>query len=1276
MSDLTRPAVPAVPWSAELSPGGPSATTSEDPEALRLRALRRFDVLDSEPERAIDDLTALAAQLCATPMALVSLVDRDRQWFKSHLGLELCETDREASFCAQALDRTDPLVVPDTHADARFADNPLVTGEPFVRFYAGAPLVAEGYVLGTLCVLDSVPRSLSATQLGQLQVLARQVVSQLELRRHAAQLAQQNLARRQVEAELRTQRALLDDVLAHTDIAIFAKDLDGRFLLANEATRLQAQGAIPDLLGRSDYDAFPALAADAFRAHDQLVRDTGVTHVFTESLPGRGGDLVQLRTTRFPLRDSSGRVYATGGVSVDVTGPAGQSRALAESETRWRLLVENSPVPVAVIGADGRFRYANPRALELYGIGSHEQILGMRAVDFVPPGGLERTRALFDRVRSGSAVTGYSWDLLRHDGTVVAVEVNAAAISYGGSDAVQVELRDVTVQQRAAEALRRSEHRFRTLFDRSPVGMAELLPDGTVVDVNAQLCRMLGYSREELIGTSAGDLLVDPDERARQRADIASLDEHDSYFARRAYRHRGGGVLQVQVGVAVERDATGRATRMLATATDLTEQVRAEGQLAAAHEELRRRQIFTDAVLDSIDVGIVACDENAELTVFNRATKLWHGTDIADTDSARDSEHFGQAFDLFDDDGTVLTPDRVPLLRALRDGAVAGAEIVISPHARPATRVECSGRAMVDAEGSLLGAVVAMTDVTEARAHQRALQASELRFRATFDNDPAGLAMLTPHGRIVQVNRAFAGIVDLAEDRLYALPSVTGLLLPADQAGFADMVRQALRHAGRPVTAERQLVTAGGAQVWCLLTVTDLPDPEGERCILLQAEDITLRKEAEQRLTRQALYDSLTDLPNRVMLLDRVRTAIARLQRRNKGLLYVMFCDLDGFKAVNDAQGHAAGDHLLVEVAHRLRAAVRPADTVARLGGDEFVVLCEDVESPEAASAIAARIETAICLPIVWQGHPLAVTASIGIARGDSTTTAEELIRHADTAMYQAKRLGKDRCEVFDEDMRVRATSRVTIEAAIRRALGDATVEAFYQPVVKLAGEKVAGFEALARIRMPDGSLLMPNDFIPVAEDSGLIVPLGTQVLTSACRQIAEWNAAAGSSLILSVNLSARQAARPDLGRVVLGALEQAGLPASALCLELTESVLLEAARSTLHSLDELREAGVEIGIDDFGTGYASLRYLRQLPVTFLKVDREFVSRITTSRDDRVIVQTVMRLAADLGLHCVVEGIETREQIALLNTESAFGQGYLFGRPADARSTTRLLNLG
>ncbi len=1245
-------------------------------EQARLAALSRFGVLDTPPEEAFDALTALAAQLCETPMASVTLVEVDRMWFKSRLGLDVSEIPREISFCAHALASPDVLMVPDATADARFADNPLVTGGPGIRFYAGAPLVtADGYVLGTLCVLDVVPRVLTERQLGQLGVLARQVVSQLELRRHTEELAAEVAARTVAEAALRDNQRLLDGVLGHTDVVVYAKDLDGRFLLANPALqRLLGQGE-QEVLGRSDYDLFPELAADQFRQHDRQTAAAGISQQFAEALVHPDGTPHEYLSTKFPLRDDSGLVYAVAGVSTDVTALSAERRASEQSEQRWRALVESRPVAVAVIGNDARFAYANPQAAVLFGVPDPGALIGRPALDFVPEGAEPETAALFGALlQGGPALLGRRWELRRLDGSQPTVELNAAGVSYLGQPAVQVELRDVTEQAAAENALRESEARFRALFACSAVGIAESRPDGTLLEVNEQLCRLLGYSAQELVGQPASILLADQVQVERQLRDLATLETKASYFAERDYRHRDGSVVPVIVGVGVVRDDAGRVSRVLGSVVDVSARVAAEHALREAHGELAARQDFTDAVLDSIEVGVVACDAAGHLTLFNDATKAWHGIDLDDhLEGAVDPERFADAFDLRDADGQLLTPDQVPLLRALHQGVVRDAEMIITPRGLPATRVLCSGRALTGPDGRLMGAVVAMTDITVARAQTLALQSSEQRFRTTFNNDPAGLAVLAPEGRLLQVNPALCRLLGRDEAELLALPDVLQLAVPEDRRALAALRRRALTERGASLTGERRLIRADGAELWALLTVTELPDATEGSCILLQVEDITARRIAEKRLTRQALYDSLTDLPNRAMLLDRIKTALARLARRpGDGALAVLFCDLDGFKAVNDAHGHAAGDALLVEVAGRLTQVMRPSDTVARLGGDEFLILCENLADPNEITRIASRVEAAISAPISWLGQSLTVTASVGIAFGSGVRTAEELIRHADTAMYQAKQLGKDRYEVFDDDMRTRSTSRVRVEQELRTALDNGQIEVHYQPIFALPERRIVSVEALARIRLPDGSHLMPDAFIPVAEDTGMIVPLGTAVLRSACQQLVRWRSLA-PDLQVAVNLSARQAARPDLCEVVHGALTDVGLPAEALAVELTESVLLEAARSTLGKLSELRQTGVHIGIDDFGTGYASLRYLRKLPVSFLKVDRTFVAGMTEHPQDAVIVRTVIGLAADLGLGCVVEGVETTAQLDGISGSSVWAQGYLLGRPTTAEHFTELL---
>ncbi len=995
------------PGSAPLGRVEPSPEQAA--ERGRLAALRDFGVLDTAPERAFDELTALASRLCGTPMALVSLVDADRQWFKSHLGLDLCQTTRDVSFCAHALHSDAVLVVPDATKDARFAGNPLVTGAPHVRFYAGAPLVAlSGHVLGTLCVLDVMARVLTQEQIETLTMLARQAVDQLELRRQADALATEVGARSAAETALRDSQRLLRGILDHTDAVIYAKDLDGRYLLANPAHSRLLGRQLEEVLGRSDDDLFPAMAAEDHRRHDRQVAVTGLRSVLAEQAHDPDGTVHSYLSTKFPLLDDHGRSYAVAGVSTDVTELVAARAENAASEQRWKALVEHSPAAVAVVGADGRFAYANPRAVALYGT-PPGQLVGRHAAEFIPDSDDGRVAGLFAALlQDGPVVLAHRWTLRRMDATPVAVEVNAAKVSYDGQPAVQIELRDVSAQVAADGALRRSEERFRALWACSPVGAAEALADGTIVAVNPQLADMLGYAATDLVGRPSSVLLADPaDLLARQ--DLQSLEQTSGYFSERVYRRKDGTDLDVLVGSAVVRDDCGRVHSVVGTVLDISERVRARDALNQAHAELEARQAFTAAVLDSVDIGIVACDAEGHLTLFNDATQRWHGIDLADRpQDAVDTSRFPEIFALHDAAGQPLSADQVPLTRALLDGEVRDAEIVISPHGRPATRVLCTGRALTAPDGRALGAVVAMTDITAARAQTRALQASEQRFRTTFTHDPAGLAVLTPDGLALQVNPAMCRLLDRTESELVALGDLTQLVSVEGCMSLTALTRQALSGGGAAFTAEGQMLRPDGTGPWVLLTATRLLDTDDERSLLLQVEDISARRDAEQNLTRQALHDGLTDLPNRTLLLERTSRALERLAREGgSGALAMLFVDLDGFKAVNDDHGHSAGDALLVEVAARLAHAIRPTDTVARLGGDEFVVLCEDLPDAAEATRIAARLAQAISEPVTWAGQLLSVTGSVGIAYGSAALSAEELVRCADTAMYQVKRLGK-----------------------------------------------------------------------------------------------------------------------------------------------------------------------------------------------------------------------------------------------------------------------------
>jgi diguanylate cyclase (GGDEF)-like protein/PAS domain S-box-containing protein len=433
------------------------------------------------------------------------------------------------------------------------------------------------------------------------------------------------------------------------------------------------------------------------------------------------------------------------------------------------------------------------------------------------------------------------------------------------------------------------------------------------------------------------------------------------------------------------------------------------------------------------------------------------------------------------------------------------------------------------------------------------------------------------------------------------------------------------------------------------------------------------RQGSDEQIRHQALHDCLTGLPNRTLLLERLNHWLERAGRTG-GRAALLFLDLDHFKMVNDGLGHKAGDALLLAVAERLAAVLRPSDTVARVGGDEFVLLCEDIASEPAALDLVERITLAMDVPFTLDGHQRVVTASIGIALAESGTDPEVLLRNADAAMYRAKERGRARFELFDEAMRERSLRWLEIERDLRSALERGEFHNLYQPIVD-GQERVIGFEALVRWTHPERGLLAPVEFIPVADQSGLIVPIGELVLRAACEQALHWpQGHDGESLKISVNLSPRQVSHPALVDSVAEILEDTGLEPSRLDLEITETVLIDDTEMALETLTDLKALGVGLVLDDFGTGYSSLAYVKRFPIDMLKIDRSFVDGLADGNEDAAIVSAVISMGQALRVDVLAEGVETCEQARQLRTLGCeFAQGYLYAKPLGPESIAAFL---
>jgi len=555
----------------------------------------------------------------------------------------------------------------------------------------------------------------------------------------------------------------------------------------------------------------------------------------------------------------------------------------------------------------------------------------------------------------------------------------------------------------------------------------------------------------------------------------------------------------------------------------------------------------------------------------------------------------------------------------------------------------------------------------------RLLRRSEERFRSLVQNSVDVNMVLRPDGTISYESPAAERVLGLhVEDRI-GTPALE-IVHPEDR-DFAERLLDDVVHTpGAEISGELRARHADGSWRTIETVLKNFLDDPAVEGVVVNYRDITTRKTLEEELRRQAFHDSLTGLANRALFADRLEHALARTRRFGHPVA-VLFLDLDDFKTVNDSLGHGEGDALLIAVGKRLAGAMRAGDTIARMGGDEFAVLVEDPSDAAAPIAVAERLLAILELPFEIGSKELFVHASVGVAVSTGQTKdGDELLRDADVSMYTAKNKGKNRVEVFEPSMHAAAMARLALKGDLERALERGEFGLLYQPIMRLASREVVGVEALVRWHHPRRGMVGPAEFIPVAEETGLILPLGRWVLEEACRQAVAWDARLDQRLAMSVNVSGRQIHQPGFVEEVRGILAATGLQPARLTLELTESVLMQDVGATTVTLTALKALGVRLAIDDFGTGYSSLSYLRRFPIDELKIDRSFVATIEDGAEQSALVRSILKLGETMHLQTVAEGIEEAGQLAeLQHLGAGFGQGYLFARPLEPDAVVALV---
>ena len=772
--------------------------------------------------------------------------------------------------------------------------------------------------------------------------------------------------------------------------------------------------------------------------------------------------------------------------------------------------------------------------------------------------------------------------------------------------------------------------------------------DGKIRVINHAAAALLGYREGDLVGRPIRTI-IDPQETISTGQLLRSGGTLDLHMG---WRNASGARVDVIASSSFVRDDDNAPVGVVYVASDVTE--RRRNEQAMRESEHRYRTLFEGNplpmwVYDFETLRFIAVNEAAARHYGFSKDEFLQLT-IADIRPAEEIPHMMKTLSALHDS------DRNRIFRhRKKDGSVFDAEI---------TSFEF-------VSGGRRARLVIAVDVTERHRAEERLRESEERYRLLFERNLAGVFRSTLDGRILEVNEALARIFGYERDELLKQTSYT-LYFNAEER---HRIMARLREQHTLSNVELRMKRRDGSPVWVLENMNLLETADGgiiEGTII----DITERKAAQEQVEYQAYHDVLTGLPNRLLFRDRISVALAHA-RRSRRAVAVMFLDLDQFKLVNDTLGHTVGDGLLQAAAERLVSCVRGNDTVARMGGDEFTILLSDLADTRAAATVAQKILDNISRPIEVDGHELFATTSIGVAIfPDDGMDAETLLKNADRAMYRAKELGRNNYQFATRAAIEAGAGRLSLERSLHHAFDRKEFVIHYQPMIEVGTQRVIGAEALIRWKSPEFGLMSPDEFIPVAEECGLILPIGEWVLRTACGQMQSWRRGGHHDLHVAVNLSARQFQQHDLTDMIERILHETALPASALDVEITESTAMHNAELSLNIMSRLKQMGVHISIDDFGTGYSSLSYLKKFPIDTVKIDQNFIRDLSQGSNDGAIISAVISMARALKLRVVAEGVETEAQLAFLRLQHCETiQGFLYSRPLPAEEFEAVLAL-
>ena len=978
---------------------------------------------------------------------------------------------------------------------------------------------------------------------------------------------------------------------------------------------------------------------------------------FEYRIVGNDGTLYWVRDRSCFIKDKAGKSICWQGIIMDVTDRKLAVVELQKRELLYRTLARTIP-KTAVLLFDHDLRYTLADGEQLKNHDWTSEMFEDRTLwEVFPPEIADEWSDYYKR-----ALRGEHFNIdVESEGRALQISVLPVRDEDGVIFAGMVTWQDVTEQKKTTDALKESETRYRQLFENASDIIYVHDLDGNYISINHAAEQIIGYTREEVLSMNMTDIVAPEHVNLIKQKLSMKVDGSANQTVYEVNCIRKDGTqfaLEVNSSI-ITKD--GLAVAVQGVARDVTTRKRAEE--ASRKNEERYRDLFENA-----NDLIYTHDLVGNFTSLNRAGEFITGY----------SREEALKMNL----GQVVAPEFLEMAKTMAAKKVTGERPttyeleIIAKDGRRVT-LELSTRLIVS-DGLPVGVQGIGRDITARRQTEISLHNTLSLFASTFESTADGIVVMSLDRNIVTCNKKFAEMwqidPDIIEkkdgDRL--TEHIVGQL--AETEGFVENLD--LIYAD-PMSTLNDVVKLRDGRIYERYSQPQFLEgvPVGRVCCF---RDITERNRAEEKLRYYALHDTLTDLPNRVAFMNHLKNAVERSNGNSFAKFAVLFLDLDRFKLINDSLGHVVGDKLLIAISERLIACVRPGDVVARLGGDEFTILLNRSGEMGEVTKIAERLQARISEPFKIDNYEVFTTASIGVVVSSNVERqAEDFLRDADAAMYRAKESGKARYEIFDREMHVRNMNLLQIETDLRHAVERNEFEVLYQPIVDLATGRVQEFEALIRWRHPKHGLVTPDEFVSVAEETGLIIPIGKWILEESCRQTADWQQRYSFPLSISVNLSAKQLMHPTLTAQVKDVLFTTGLDASQLKLEVTESTVMEHSEKALKVLVELDELGVELSTDDFGTGYSSLSYLQRFPFERLKIDRSFIRIMGNDKKSGAIVKTILMLGENLDIEVVAEGIETKQQLEMLRDLGCkTGQGYLFSRPVNAATAEEFLRQG